>query len=663
MNAAALSETPVSTSAPEPIEPVRFDVRDLDPDGDPRVDLDAFVNARWRARNPVPADRSCWDTFAILTERTLAIEAAIAEAAASSSARIGTAERIVGDFWTSGMHAEPDEAPLRAELARIERLDSAEAIATYIRDRHARGVGVVFRLDVEPDFDAPDETIAYVSQGGLGLPDRDDYFDTSSHGIARRRAYLAHVVAMLELGGGDPALVEDVLAFETTLAAASTPRQELARDIAARYRPVDIEAADRAAPHFPWSAFFRSLGIEPPARFSLAMPAFHAAVDALLASTPPAVWRAYLAFHAIDAAAPFLGHEFERQHHDFHRRTLRGQKSPAPRWRRVVEAIDAHAGEAMGRLYVARHFPAEAKRQVEAIAENLRAAMRTRLESIEWMSEATCRAALRKLSALRFRIGHPERWRDLSALVTDPRSFHANVLAARQFEQRDRVARIGRRPDRTRWPMPPQTVNARYEPQRNEVVFPAAMLAPPFFDPDADAALNYGGIGAVIAHELTHAFDDQGSRFGAGGRFENWWTGEDRSRFDALADRMRAHFDAMTTSGGERIDGRLTLGENIADFGGLAVAYDALARASARTRDPMIDGYTQAQRFFFGWATIWRQNLTLGEASFRLRHDRHAPASVRANAAAANLDGYARAFGCMRDEPMHVESLDRIAIW
>jgi putative endopeptidase len=663
MNAAALTEASVSSSAPVPIEPVRFDVRDLDPEGDPRIDLDAFVNARWRARNPVPPDRSCWDAFSVLSEHTLAIEAAIADEAASSNARPGTPERIVGDFWTSGMRGDCDDALLDAELTRIDSIDSSDAIAEYIRHRHARGIGVVLRLDVEPDFDAPEQTIAYVSQDGLGLPDRDDYFDTSSHGLARRRAYLAHIVAMLELAGRDATLADDVLAFETTLADASTSRRALARDIAARFRPVETDAADRTMPHFPWSRFFRSLDIVPPARFSLAMPEFHAAVDGLLASTPAEVWRAYLAFHAIDSAAPYLGRDLEQQHHDFHRRTLRGQKSMASRWRRIVEAIDAHASEAMARLYVARCFSADSRRQVETIAENLRAAFRTRLESLDWMSETTCRAALRKLSALKFRIGHPDRWRDLSGLVTNPRSLYANVLAAREFEQRERVAHIGRRTDRTRWTLPPQAVNAHYDPQRNEVVFPAAMLAPPFFDPDADAALNYGGIGAVIAHELTHAFDDQGSRFDASGRFDNWWTADDRARFDALADRVRAHFDAMPEIGGERIDGRLTLGENIADFGGLAVAYDALARATTRTDDPMIDGFTQAQRFFFGWATIWRQHLTLSEASFRLRHDRHAPASVRANAAAANIEGFAGAFDCAHGDPMHVVAGDHVAIW
>lgn len=664
MNAAALPEAPVSTCAPEPIEPVHFDVRDLDPAGDPRVDLDAFVNARWRARNPVPADRSCWDSFAVLTERTLAIEAAIAEAAASSDARPGTPERIVGDFWTSGMHGEPDDAPLVEELARIERLDSTEAIADYIRDRHARGCGVVFRLDVEPDFDAPEQMIAYVSQAGLGLPDRNDYFDTTSQALARRRAYLTHIAAMLQLAGiRDAGLADEVLALETALAAASASRRELARDIAARYRPIDIDAADRAASRFPWSTFFRALGVEPPARFSLATPDFHETVDALLVSAPASTWRAYLAFHTIDSAAPYLGRDFETQHHDFHRRVLRGQKSVEARWRRVLEAIDAHVPDAMGRLYVARCRPDQPRCQVEAIAETVRAAMRTRLEAIEWMAEATRRSGLRKLSTLRFRIGHPERWRDLSGLVTSPHSLHANVLAARRFEQRERIARIGRRTDRARWSMSPQTVNARYDPHRNEVVVPAAMLAPPFFDPAADAALNYGGIGAVMAHELTHAFDDQGSRFDAAGRFTDWWTGEDRARFDALAERMRAHFDVVPASGGGRIDGRLTLGENIADFGGLAVAYDALARATARTRDPMIDGYTQAQRFFFGWATIWRQNLTLGEASFRLRHDRHAPAGIRANAAAANLDGYAHAFGCADGDSMRLGPADRISIW
>ncbi len=648
-------------------EPIRFDVRDLDPAADPRNDLDAFVNARWRAAHPVPADRSCWDGFAILTERALRAQAAIAAEAAQADAPLGTPERIVGDFWLSGLRVSTDAGLdlLRDELARVDRLDTPEAIAAYVRDRHARGIGVLFHFDAEPDFAAPDRTIACITQGGLGLPDRDDYFDTSPRGMARRRAYLAHIEAMLELCETPRAstLADDVLAFETELAAASISRRTLARDIGARFRAVSIDTADRADPCFSWRRFFQTLDIRPPRRFSLAMPAFHAAVEDALHKTSAPVWRAYLRFHTTNDAAPFLGDAFAAAYHRFHGETLRGQQTLAARWKRTLDAINANVGEVMGRLFVARCFDSASKRHVERIAESLRAALRTRLENNPWMGEQTRRAGLAKLSALTFKIGYPERWRDTSALVTDRSSLYANVLAARRFDLQQRIARIDRQTDRSLWPMPPQCVNAGYDPQRNEIIFPAAILAPPFFDPDADAPLNYGGIGAVIAHEMIHGYDDQGSRFGAEGRFEDWWAPEDRARFDTLTARMIARFEHLLDDG-DPIDGRLTLGENVADFGGLAVACDALREACRYAgADPMIDGYSRAQRFYFAWAMLWRQNLTLGEARFRLQHDPHAPASARANAAPANLAEYAQAFRCKPGDQMCVEAADRIDIW
>ncbi|HEY6984986.1 MAG TPA: M13 family metallopeptidase [Rhodanobacteraceae bacterium] len=646
-------------------EPIRFDVRDLDPAADPRVDLDAFVNARWRAANPVPPDRSSWDGFAILTERALCLEADIAAEAAAKDAPAGSVERIVGDFWRSGIEATPEAGidRLGEELACIDRLDTPASIAAYLRDRHARGLGIVFGFAAEPDFAAPERTIACVTQGGLGLPDRDDYFDASPRGIARRRAYVAHVATLLELTGSDgaTALADDVLGFETRLAAASTSRRTLARDIGARYRPIDIEAADRAMPLFPWSLFFRALGIEPPGRFSLAMPDFHAAVNESLRALPASIWRAYLRFHTIDDAARFLDDEFFLAHHRFHGEVLRGRKTPAPRWKRVVETIDSQVGEAMGQLFVARSFAPAAKQQVLGIAETLRAALRARLEHVPWMSDETRHGALAKLESLTFKIGYPDKWRDWSTLATSPRSLYDNALAARGLEHQQRVERIGQPTDRTLWPMPPQTVNAGYDPQRNEIVFPAAILAPPFFDPAADVPLQYGGIGAVIAHEMIHGYDDQGSRFGADGSFSDWWTSQDRERFDALTTRLIERFDRWPAGGCDPLDGRLTLGENVADFGGLAVACDALLDACRGSDDPMIDGHPRLQRFFFAWATLWRQNLTFAEACFRLRNDPHAPASVRANAAPANLAAYADAFDCHPGDPMHVA--ERIGIW
>ena len=655
----------------EAIAPIRFDARDLDPAISPRIDLDAFVNARWRAANPVPADRTCWDSFAILAERAAQIEAEIAAAAADQDAPAGSVERIVGDFWTSGM--QPSAAAgielLRAELARIDALDTPIAIARYLRDRHARGIGVVFCLDVEPDFTEPARTIAYISQGGLGLPDRDDYLDATRRGIARRQAYATHLAALLELAGigasDAAAQADDAFAFESQLAEVSMSRQALARDIGARFNPVDIQDADRRSPLFPWSAYFEALGIESPARFSLAIPEFHAKVAQMLTATAPDVWRAYLRCRTLDDAAPFLDEDFARQHYRFHEEALRGQKGMKPRWKRVLGAVDAHVGEAMGQLYVAGTFNAHAKQHVLSLVDRLRDALKRRLENVAWMGETTRAAALRKLAALNVKIGYPDRWRDWSGLSTSRHSLYANVLAARAFNQRWRVLQIGKPTDRTLWPMPPQTVNAGYSPQRNEIVFPAAILAPPFFDADVDPALNYGGIGAVIAHEMIHGYDDQGSRFGPDGRFESWWADADRARFDALGARLVRQFDALHTSGGDRIDGQLTLGENIADFGGIAVACDALRAAlTAEDRpDPMLDGYTQMQRFFLNWAAIWRQNLTLGEAYFRLKADMHAPSSVRANAAPAALDAYAQAFGCEPGDPMLQPCEERVIIW
>jgi putative endopeptidase len=385
----------------------------------------------------------------------------------------------------------------------------------------------------------------------------------------------------------------------------------------------------------------------------------------MLSTSPPDAWRAYLRCRILDDAAAYLDEVFALQHHRFHDEALRGQKAMKPHWKRVLGAIDAHVGEAMGKLYVARNFPADAKRQVLAMVDRLRDALGSRLRKLPWMSDATREIALRKLAALHVKIGYPETWRDWSGLATADRSLFANVRAARAFDRQWHAQRIGKPTDGSLWPMPAHAVNAGYDPQRNEIVFPAAILAPPFFDPDADLALNYGGIGAVMAHEMIHGYDDQGSRFGPDGRFENWWADEDRARFDALAARLVAQFDAMPAGGDGRVDGKLTLGENIADFGGLAVACDALRDALAvdRRADPMIDGHTQMQRFFFGWATIWRQNLTPDEARFRRAFDVHAPSAARANAAAAALDAYAQAFGCEAGDPMRQPPEDRVAIW
>jgi putative endopeptidase len=673
------------------IPPVRLDFRELDHATSPMADLDAFVNARWRAANPLPRDRSCWDCFTVLAERSLQQCAAIAiDAALATNARTH-AERVVADFWRSGMHAEAMEPqglePLRDELARIETLDSPAAIAAYVGDRHARGWGVLFNLEVSPDFEQPTLTIAGITQGGLGLPDCSLYGDDSARGVATLAAYRAHVASMLALDGVPLAharsLADAVVGFETRLARVSLSRQSLARDVSLRYRRVTLEQADRETPMLSWGAFFTAQGINAPAYFSLPMPAFHAELNAMLQDIPIAHWQAYLRFHTIDAAAPHLDEPTAQTHHRFHGQHLRGQGALAPRWKRVLRAIDTHIGEAMGELYLAQTLPPAARASVERLAEHLRLALHRRIERLDWMTAATKAQALRKLAALRVNIGGPQQPPDASALETSATRWHANLLAARTLHHRRMLARLGQPMDRHEWTMLPQTVNARYDPLRNEIVFPAAILQPPFFDPDADDALNFGGIGAVIAHEMTHAFDDQGSRFDADGRFVNWWNDLDRAHHHAHTQRLVAQFEGadgralasaaldVDTAGSpaaeahERVNGQLTLGENIADFGGLAIACDALQHALARApeSDILRDGFRPLQRFFLNWAALWRQNLSPDERRLRLRTDPHAPAPLRANAAAANLAAFGEAFGGKPGDPMWRASTDRLGLW
>ena len=670
-----------------PTPPVRFDAAGFDHTTSPRTDLEAFVNARWRATHPVPPDRSSWDCFSILAERSLQIGAEMALDAAYCSADAGHAQRVVGDFWRSGMDAAAIHAlglePLREELARIDAIDTHATIASYLADRHARGDGLLFGFEVAPDFDDPHASMAYIVQAGLGLPERDCYFDATPRGEGQRQAYRTHIATMLTLAGAPSAAAAEqaraVLAFEIRLASASLSRRTLARDLGLKYRRISLHEADRQHPMFAWSAFFAAQGIAPPAHFSLAMPAFHATWNAMLRELPIAAWQAYLRFHTLDAAAVYLDDATAAAHHRFHGEFLRGQPAPGPRWKRVLRAIDANIGEAMGQLYVARTFPAASRQAVEQLAEQLRAALQARIERLDWMSAPTRAEALRKLAAMRVKIGGPAHWRDWSRLATTTDGWYANILAARAHQQRWMLARLGQPVDRSAWPLLPQTVNAGYDPQRNEIVFPAAILQPPFFAADADAALNFGGIGAVIAHEMTHAFDDQGSRFDADGRFANWWSALDRGCFEAAAQRLVDQFGSLPAGAGAAataaagsehgqpasVDGRLTLGENIADFGGLAIANDALQAqlAAADEPDPMHDGYSQTQRFFLNWAVIWRQNLTPDERRLRLRTDPHAPAALRANAAAANLTAYAAAFGCGPGDRMWRAPADRIGLW
>ncbi|MDT3527204.1 M13 family metallopeptidase [Stenotrophomonas pavanii] len=643
---------------------------DLDPAISACTDLNGFVNSKWLKANPVPGDQTTWGSFEILRERSLEVQHALVQQAAASQAKAGSVEAKIGDIWKTGNDEAKIEAarlaPLQPQLDKIAALNDTAAITRYLRDSQAEGKGVLFSLFANADYKDSANVIAYVGQGGLGLPEKGYYFDDAQAKI--RDAYVAYIAQVLTLSGVDAAQAAEqakaVMAFETRLAKASMSRIEM-RDPAKRYNPLSAADADRLTPNFSWTALFDTLKVPAAQKFSLAQPGFFGEMDKMLADVPASTWQAYLRFHTIDDASPYLSSQFEKANFDFYGTTLRGQKEMQPRWKRVLESVNGGMGEALGQLYVDAVFPAESKVAMQHLVENLSQALKARLEQLPWMGEETKKKALEKWASFTPKIGYPDKWRDWAGLQTNGDSYLGNMQAARAFNYRYMLDKIGKPVDKTEWGMTPQTVNAYYNATKNEIVFPAAILQAPFFDAKADPALNYGGIGAVIGHEMMHGYDDSGSQFAANGNFDNWWTDADRKAFTERTDQLVAQFDGYEAVPGVNVKGKLTLGENIGDLGGLTVAYDALQMALKE--DPKanveVDGHSQDQRFFMNWATVWRRNFTDGELRVRLNTDPHAPANFRANGAPSNMPSFAAAFQCKAGDAMVRADDKRVVIW
>jgi putative endopeptidase len=646
-----------------------FSASDLDPSVPACVDLDKHVNAKWQAANPIPAERTTWGSFEMLQERSREVQKQIAEAAAADPAASGN-RKLIGDIWATGMDEAAIEAagiaPIQPFLAEIDALTTTDDLVTYLREAPAKGRASVFGMFAESDFVDSSKVIAYVAGGGLSLPDKT-YYVGDEHAEARE-GFRAHVAQVLELAGTEAAQAAEqadrVLALETMLAEVSYSREELSRDISKYYNPVSLADADALTPSFSWSEFFAANGVADPGQFSLSNPDFFIKVSELYSSVPMDDWKTYLRFHTIDSASPYLSEAFANQNFNFYGKTLRGQEEQLVRWKRVLNFINGTVGEALGELYVEVAFPPESKAQMEQLVDNLGVALKARLDRLEWMTPATREKALEKWASFEPKIGYPDQWRDWSGLSTSRDSLVANILAANAFNQAWQMAKIGKPKDRSEWGMTPQTVNASYNPLMNQITFPAAILQPPFFDPNADPALNYGGIGAVIGHEMLHGYDDQGSRFDARGSFVNWWQPEDSENFANKTRMLVEQFDAYQALPGKPVNGNLTLGENIADLGGLTVSFDAMKLANGPDYvDPMVDEMTQDQRFFISWATVWRRLYTEKELTVRLVTDSHAPARYRANGAPQNMPAFAEAFGCSDSDPMVRAGEQRIAIW
>jgi putative endopeptidase len=651
-------------------QPIRFAVTDLDPAQSACKDFGDYANSKWLAANEIPADEPSWGAFRVLHNRSLGVRQQLAERIAAEPNATGI-DKIIGDFWATGMDEqklnEAGLAPLESRLAAIDALTDGPSVAEHLRKVAAVGENPLFAFDAQPDFKNSTMNMALAFQGGLGLPDSTYYSLADKKPI--RDAYVKYIGKLFELAGtpADEAAKQaaTVLAFETRLAKASKSSEQLSRDVGLYYNPVKMAEADKLTPNFPWTKFFESQKVGTPEWFSLSVPAFHQEVSRMLEDVPVAQWKSWLRFKLLDDAAPYLSDEFVAEGFEFYGKALQGRKEQRPRWKRVLNFMENSVGEALGQRYVEVAFPASSKAQMQQLVDNLRGALKTRIENLTWMTDATKKKAMEKWATFNTKIGYPDKWRDWTGLTTSRDSFYENVAAAKAFNYRWRLDKIGKPVDKSEWDMTPQTVNAYYNPLFNEIVFPAAILQPPFFDPEADDALNYGGIGAVIGHELTHGYDDQGSRFGPSGNMEEWWTKEDAASFKALTGKLVEQYDSYVAAPGltEKVNGNLTLGENIADLGGLNIAYDAFQNAVAGKPDPMIDDLTRDQRFFLGFAAVWRDKYTPELTKLIIASDPHAPARVRASGTPTNIEAFAKAFGCKEGDPMVNSGDKKVVIW
>jgi putative endopeptidase len=657
----------VSQQAHHGLDPANLDTTCL-----PCQDFYKYANGGWLTRTPLPPQYASYGSFTELQDRNLETLRHIVEGlAASAPAHATTPDQKVGSFYASCMDSAQSEAagaaPLKEELDRIAALNSPADVVAELARLHQTGRGAGFGFGGSADFKNSNLTIANLSQGGLGLPDRDYYFRTDSATAAIRAAYATHMSRMLQLVGDAPAVADSetarIIALETALAQASLTRVQR-RDPNANYHKMSIAAADSITPRIEWSAFLQATGAPATTEINVGQPGFFRSFDSLLTIVPVADWRAYLRWHYTRAAAPALSAAFVNEAFTF-QQNLTGQKEQQPRWKRCLQTTSFALGDALGQAYVKEAFPPAARARALAMVDNLIAALDDRLHTLEWMSDSTRAAALVKLRAFRKKIGYPDKWRDYSALVVDRGPFIGNAMRATAFATARNLGRINGPVDRDEWTMTTPTVNASYNPTRNDITFPAGILQPPFFDPQADDAVNYGGMGAVIGHEMTHGFDDQGRQFDAAGNLRDWWGPEDATRFRARADLVAKQFDGYTVvDSATHVNGRLTLGEDIADLGGLKIAYAAFQRSLKGKPHPRpIDGLTAEQRFFLAWAQIWRDKSTDQALRSLVATNPHAPARWRVMGPLSNLPEFAAAFHCKAGDPMVRPDSLRAEIW
>ncbi len=658
--------TPTTITTPD--EKIGFNPDDLDPTIRPQDDFYAHVNNRWIESTEIPPEWSRYGTMQIVYERTEQQLKTIIQSAAANKATAGSNTRKTGDLYNSFMDAEQTEQlgllPIEAELARINALQNHAELIRYFGHALAAGITVPINFYIDADAAQPDRALAYLWQDGLGLPDRDYYLSDSPQLAEIRRQYRTHIDKMFSLAGWDDddgAAV--VMRIEQQLAEQQWSRVQN-RDREKIYRnKYTITAAETLSPEFDWQAFLNAGNFGSPDQFIIAQTDYFAALGQIVQSIPIEDWQIYLRFNTLRAFAPYLNEAMVNQDFDFRRRILRGQEQIRPRWKRGIRLVSTSLGEAIGEIYVEQYFPPDARQRVDTMIENLRTAFSQSIESLEWMTADTQQAAQKKLALFTAKIGYPDKWQDYAALEIKADDLIGNILRVREFEHREAVAKLTRPIDRSEWGMTPQTVNAYYRATLNEIVFPAAILQPPFFDFTADDAFNYGAIGAIIGHEFSHGFDDQGRKFDGMGRLADWWTDQDTSEYEARTTGLVNQYDAFQPLPDQAINGELTLGENIADLAGLIMAYRAWHILNGATEPPVIGGFSGAERFFIGYAAIWRTKVRDEYLREMLLSDPHSPPRFRVIGALRNMQEFYDTFAVTAGDGMYLPDEERVLIW
>jgi putative endopeptidase len=648
-----------------------FDAGDMDKAVKPQNDFYHYANGGWLKKNAIPKNEASWGSFIMLrydTEKKL--RAIVTKLQSLKKAKAGSSEQMVRDFYRSGLDMQTRNAlgmkPLRPWLERIEKIKDVRSLVTTLAHLEKIGGGGPFGLMIDQDMKDSERYIIHLCQSGLGMPDRDYYLKSDAESLRVRSAYLKHLEAMFALMGKTKTEArrarETIMRLETAIAKISMTKEDL-RDVDKTYHLMRLSALARLTRNIDWNAYFKILDAKKVKEVVVMQPDFMKAINTMLTEEPIEDWKTYLTWHLVGGAAGYLSAKFEKQSFAFYGTALSGVKVMKPAWRRALRAVNGNLSEMLGKLYVKEYFGAEAKKKIVSLVADLFEAYEARIKNLDWMSSATKKKALKKLHQMVRKFGYPDKWRSYKGLVIQPDDYFGNAVRSTLFEHARIMRRLNKPVDRGEWFMSPQTVNAYCTYGMNDVVFPAAILQPPFFSAKADDAINYGSMGTVIGHEITHGFDDQGAKFDGKGNRKTWWTKHDRAQYDKKAKVVVKQFNEYTVAGGLTVNGQLTLGENIADLGGTSIAFDAYKLRLAKTGRKNINGFTPEQRFFLGFALFERELRRPEAAKTQVLTDPHSPGLFRINGPASNLPEFYEAFGIKKGDKLYRAPSERAKIW